>query len=99
MSIDLRKTVKTMDRKEAAKALSNGKILTHTYFQPNEWVKSIDNGRYYTFEDGCICSPDEFWHFRKSSIFDNGWTIYDTKPKNESLGIFKELDKVVNDFM
>ncbi|MGI9835708.1 hypothetical protein ACJPQX_20920 [Vibrio vulnificus] len=48
---------------QAKAALFEGKKLTHSYFTKSEWVKGC--GYQYEFEDGCRCSPDDFWSIRE----------------------------------
>lgn len=31
---------------------------------------------YITFEDGCQCTPHEFWLCRSDESFENGWSIW-----------------------
>ena len=63
-----------MNREEAKQALIDGERLTHTYFSDDEWVESGAMGR-YVFEDGCLCSYQEFWAYRKDKSFDEGWSV------------------------
>lgn len=60
----------------ALNQLHNGKKITHTSFTSEEYLK---NGsiRDIEFEDGCQCSFDEFWHYRKEDVWQDGWSIYD----------------------
>lgn len=49
-----------MNKTEAKFALENGQRLTHKYFSRDEWIQGMPDGS-YLFEDGCKCSPREFW--------------------------------------
>jgi hypothetical protein len=60
-----------MNKQEAIDAMKAGKILTHEYFQPNEWV-TIRNGA-FVFEDGISCTTEMFWNDRKHAGWDDGW--------------------------
>lgn len=62
-----------MNKKEAIKALREGKKLTHLYFAPEEWI--IEDGLYYRFEDGYLCEPIMFWNDRKSEYWNADWRI------------------------
>lgn len=69
---------KEMSRQGAILALANGEKLTHRYFTPDEWVEQTADGR-YRFEDGNICSPVEFWGYRKGEAWESGWSIWEDK--------------------
>lgn len=62
-----------MTRNEAIEAMKNGRKVRHTYFSPDEWVAMVLG--MIVLEDGVTCEPEEFWKWRKSLIFDNGWSI------------------------
>lgn len=62
-----------MTKAEAIEAMKNGRKVRHTYFSPDEWA-SMDMGM-IVLEDGVTCEPDEFWRYRESPIFDNGWSV------------------------
>lgn len=61
-----------MTREEAIAALDDGKTLTHKYFTSSEWVRGA--GCMYEFEDGVMCSPSEFWAYRRDDGFNDGWS-------------------------
>lgn len=63
-----------MTRADAIKAMREGKKVTHKYFSPEEWA-TLDNDK-ILLEDGVRCEFDEFWRYRISKIFDDGWEIY-----------------------
>jgi len=64
-------SVELFDNEQAKALLSAGKKLTHEYFTSSEWVKG-QNGM-YEFEDGCLCSPNDFWNGRED--FSPSWKI------------------------
>ena len=63
-----------MTRKEAIRAMLEGKKVTHTYFTSDEWATQ-ENGL-IVLEDGVKCQPFEFWRDRTSPIFNDGWLIF-----------------------
>ncbi|EJC1211284.1 hypothetical protein MX350_003787 [Vibrio parahaemolyticus] len=72
MEYDEAKGMKELLTNEQAKdALEEGKKLSHPYFTKDEWVKG--SGGAYVFEDGCRCSPHEFWSCR--DFFPSLWTV------------------------
>ena len=66
-----------MTRAEAIKAMREGKKVTHEHFSSEEWATQ-ENGQ-IVLEDGVRCDPDEFWKYRMSEIFNDGWTIFKSK--------------------
>ena len=64
-----------MTRKEAIKAMSEGKKVRHRYFSSNEWMTQLPNGD-YLFVDGVICPPEEFWQWRTDTEWDDGYEIF-----------------------
>jgi hypothetical protein len=65
---------KLMTKSEALKAMFDGEKVTHRNFTPDEWMCKSDIG--YKFEDGCLCSYEEFWQFRDDDSWEDGWKIY-----------------------
>jgi len=63
-----------MTKAEALGAMSMGHRVTHDYFTSNEW-KKLDGG-HYEFEDGCRCTPSEFWRWRDDLAWETGWSIF-----------------------
>jgi len=63
-----------MSRAEAIKAMREGKKVTHKYFSPDEWATQ-ENGE-IVLEDGVRCAPAEFWRYRMSEIFNDGWELF-----------------------
>jgi len=59
-----------MNQSEAKNALEQGSTIRHEYFSPEEWVRK--QGCYYAFEDGNLCTPEQFWQGRD---WDSGWSI------------------------
>jgi hypothetical protein len=66
-----------VNKEEAIEALENGETLTHKYFTPEEWMKMREG--YILFEDGCQCTPIEFWQNRTEDFFQKDWKIYTEK--------------------
>jgi len=62
-----------MIKKEAIKALKEGKTLTHRYFTDEESMKQT--GHLFEFEDGILCEPKEFWAFRDDECWETDWSI------------------------
>ena len=65
-----------MTKDEAIKAISDGEIVTHRFFSPEEWMRKHAIG--YEFEDGCLCSELEFWSFRDDKSWLDGWSIHES---------------------
>lgn len=63
-----------MNRVEAIKAMREGKKVTHEYFTPEEWATQ-ENGE-IVLEDGVRCTPSEFWRDRNTSLFADGWSLF-----------------------
>jgi len=64
-----------MNKQEAIAAMEAGQKLTQTYFTSEEWVKQVHN--MYIFEDGCQCTPEEFWEYRVGNDWNKGWSEYE----------------------
>ena len=62
-----------MSKEDALLALSDGIRMTHSSFTEEEWIEQLYDGN-FIFEDGVICSPDEFWTYRED-CFENGWLV------------------------
>lgn len=78
-----------MNKTEAKFALENGQRLTHKYFIRDEWVQGMPDGS-YLFEDGVVCSPEEFWRFRPDDLgFADGWEV--TEDDQKDLDMFAEV--------
>jgi hypothetical protein len=54
-----------LTKREALQALTEGKLITHVSFDPDE------------FEDFVTCTSDEFWHYRDEDKWLCGWGIYE----------------------
>ena len=63
-----------MTKKEAIRAMREGKKVTHDYFTKEEWM-TMENGQ-LVLEDGVRCSPDEFWRWRTHEGWENGYSIF-----------------------
>jgi hypothetical protein len=66
-----------MTRDEIIQELIAGKKVTHDYFTDDEWL--MMDGNMYLLEDGVKLSPEEFWKYRQSDSYDNGWSIFNDK--------------------
>ena len=64
-----------MEKNEAIQAMKDGKKVTHRYFSEGEWCKSSSDGKEIYTEDGYTHSASEFWSYRETEGFDNGWSI------------------------
>lgn len=74
-----------MNRKEAKHCLKLGNKLIHRHFSDDEWVqKSKDYIGKYEFEDGNVCTPDDFWNHRNSDSFDKDWSVKAEFPKGHN---------------
>lgn len=69
-----------MTRLEAIEEMKKGNRITHRYFTDDEWVSSNKYGDIYTLEDGVQCTKHEFWRWRSSISWSDGYEIF--KPKN-----------------
>lgn len=67
-----------MTKEEAILAMKAGKKVTHRYFLDDEFLGINKEGLYY-FEDGVICSENEFWKHRTAEWFNDGWGLF-TEP-------------------
>jgi hypothetical protein len=63
-----------MTKNEAIKEMEKGNKVTHQYFTPDEWA-TMENGE-IVLEDGVRCSPYEFWRWRDTPSFDEGWELF-----------------------
>lgn len=63
-----------MNKKEAILAIQEGKKVTHRRFAPNEWMTMLMG--MIVFEDGAVCTPQEFWQWRTNPIWDNGYKLF-----------------------
>jgi hypothetical protein len=64
-----------MNKEYAIKAMKEGKKVTHRHFTPDEWITV--KGGYYEFEDGCLCTPDQFWSLRIDGSWSENWSLFD----------------------
>ena len=70
-----------MTKAEALQALDEGKKITHQHFTPNEYVQKKGNS--YIFEDGVICTIQEFWKWRNHASWLDGWELFQEYTDNE----------------
>lgn len=75
-----------MNKSEAIEAMRSGKRVTHNTFISGEYVTMKDES--IVDEDGNILDEKEFWSFRSSEIFNEGWSLY---PSN---GLFQYIEIV-----
>lgn len=54
-----------MNREEWLKGLEEGKRYTHDYFTDEEWVQASSIPEHLEFEDGVLCSIEEFERYRE----------------------------------
>lgn len=60
-------------KKEAAIVwMKRGAKMEHRYFSTGEWMTYNELGM-VCLEDGVVCTPEEFWKWRTSAVFDEGW--------------------------
>ena len=64
-----------MNKQEAIAAMETGAKLTWPHFSSDEWVTIQEDG-YYLFEDGCRCTPEEFWAHRDTPEWFKDWELY-----------------------
>lgn len=64
-----------MTKEEAIEALEKGNRIQHSSnFYPGEWVKMDEDGFIVT-EEGYKISFSEFWSYRDSVEWEQGWEI------------------------
>lgn len=68
-----------MTKEEALQAMQNGEKVTHGYFASNEHI-CMQDGMIITIE-GYEVSPEIFWRYRSSPIWNSGWSIVNAKTK------------------
>ena len=67
-----------MTKSEAIKALSEGKKISHRYFDDHEWIKLATNGSGdIEMENGCKIGQVTFWSDRCNPSFDIDWEIFE----------------------
>lgn len=57
-----------------AEVISAGKKVRHKSFMDHEYIHMVDGKM--VCEDGCQAG-DFFWSLRRSSAWDEGWSIYE----------------------
>lgn len=68
-------TIQTFTKEQAIEKMQEGKLLTHPYFEPGEWI-SIRGGRIVDecgFDLGTI--DGIFWKERTSETWNEGWIL------------------------
>lgn len=88
-----------MTKQEAIEEMKKGKKITHRHFTKKEWLKSNQDGTIYMLEDGVECSSQEFWRWRISEDWSDGYFFYvDREKQTISVKIKQEEGKVILDF-
>lgn len=64
-----------MNKQEAIEAMEAGQKVSHKWFTSEEWM-TMQEG-YIIFEDGCQCTPREFWQSRVDASWEDDWKIFD----------------------
>ncbi|MCF8428374.1 MAG: hypothetical protein K9I36_16685, partial [Bacteroidia bacterium] len=65
--------IKNITKQEALQKLDEGETLTHRNFDSSEFMKK--DGIEYLFEDGVRCPIAEFWKWRITPMWYDGWEI------------------------
>ncbi|MGJ1308526.1 hypothetical protein [Sphingobacterium multivorum] len=63
-----------MNKKEALQFMKDGSKISHEYFQAHEWM-TIRDGK-MLLEDGVKCSVEEFFAYRTSSEWEEGYFFF-----------------------
>jgi|GEM_PF-525288 len=69
-----------MNKEEALQFMKDGSKISHEYFQSHKW-KTILDGE-ILLEDGVKCSVEEFFAFRTSSYWEEGYFFFLEKDQN-----------------
>ena len=64
-----------MNKQEAIEQMKKGIKITHTYFAEDEWMTMNSVGE-IVLEDGVRCEPHDFWQWRKSDIWNDGYDLF-----------------------
>lgn len=73
---NLRKEEFVMNKEEAFKAMKEGKKVSHHYFNSKEWMTLTKDGL-IEFEDGVVCEQEEFFKFRTSGDWEDGYELFE----------------------
>lgn len=73
---NLRKEEFVMNKEEAFKAMKEGKKVSHKYFNSKEWMTLTKDGL-IEFEDGVVCEQEEFFKFRTSDAWEDGYKLFE----------------------
>lgn len=71
-----------MTKDEMYTALKEGHKITHKFFEPNEWFRLITepiedtSADMIVFEDDVRCPLDSYFQYRRSSDWDDGYSIW-----------------------
>lgn len=90
-----------MTIEEAKEKLLKGEIITHVYFQPDEFIglKVVDGMRFIYDEKGYLVRENDFWQYRNSQNFKDGWSIFSEKDREscELCGIQQLIENMRQD--
>jgi len=66
-----------MTKQEAVNAMREGKKVTHRFFSPEEWMTLLPNSNRILLEDGVQVHLFEFFEIRDSSLWDEGYSLFE----------------------
>jgi len=69
---------RTFTKHEAIELMRQGKKITHTHFNAEEWMTIEDNNT-IVLEDGVRSSLIDFFSYRYLDSWDDGYTIFISK--------------------
>lgn len=72
-----------MTKQEAIEAMRQRKKVTHSYFTDDEFIK-MEKGKIVT-EEGYSAPPEEFWKYRQSVWWNEGWELFEEKDTTKHL--------------
>ena len=61
-----------MRKEDAIVWMKRGAKMEHQFFSTGEWMTYDTNGM-IRLEDGVVCTPEEFWKWRKDAIYNDHW--------------------------
>lgn len=65
-----------MVKADAILLMIKGTKITHRYFSENEWMVIEDD--LIILEDWVQCTPHDFWEYRQSESWDDGYSVYES---------------------
>lgn len=63
-----------MNKEQALQAMREGKKVTHTYFEEHEWMTIV--GYKIQLEDNVVISIEEFFKYRDTEDWNEGYSIW-----------------------